>query len=78
MIPISGIKISAPLLRVQEGATIPAWATGLPDQLSPLILGALQPPISFEWVLDDTGVAEVSTVFHPIGKLDVSHFLSLS
>lgn len=68
VIPIGGIKISAPLMRVQEGATIPAWATGLPEQLSPLILGSIEPPISFDWSLDDTGVAEIGTAFQPLGK----------
>lgn len=68
VIPIGGIKISAPLMRVQEGATIPLWATGLPEQLSPLILGSLEPPIRFEWFLDDANVAEIGTIFNPIGK----------
>lgn len=56
-------------MRIQVGSTIPVWATGLPDQLSPLILGSLEPPISFEWTLDDASVAEIHTIFDPIGKL---------
>lgn len=56
-------------MRLQVGATVPVWATGLPDQLSPLILGSLDPPISFQWILDDSSVAEIHTIFDPIGKL---------
>lgn len=67
VITVSGIKISAPSLRIQVGAAIPVWATGLPEQLSPVILGSLEPPITFEWSLDDPNIADAYTMFSHLG-----------
>lgn len=64
-------------MRVQVGSTIPVWATGLPDQLSPLILGSLEPPIAFQWFIDDSTVADIITIFEPIGRSSLYKLIEL-
>lgn len=67
IIPLSGIRISAPLSRFQTTTTVPMWATGSPDSLSPLIIGTREPPIKFDWAVDDANIATIAGLFLPTG-----------
>lgn len=68
IIALSGIKISAPLIRAQVGETIPMWITGLPDQLSPIVLGTVDPPIKFDWIVEDANIAAIRGLFEDTGE----------
>ncbi|KAF5275204.1 hypothetical protein FQR65_LT04236 [Abscondita terminalis] len=72
VIPMKGVQIISPLFRFQVGATVPLWVAGLPDQLSPMILGSIQKPFRFYWTIDDQNVIKVNNVFKKYG--DVSSF----
>lgn len=72
VIELNGIKIAAPLTRFKVGATVPCWVTGIPDQISPLILGTINnyPPIEFHWGLDDSNIAEIGGIFQTVGMTE--------
>lgn len=63
MITISGIKIAAPLARFKVDSTVPVWATGIPEALTPLILGSVNPPFRYDWLVEDSDIASVHGVF---------------
>lgn len=63
VIALKGVKISAPLARFRIGATVPMWASGLPEQISPLILGTVEPSFQFNWTIEDPEIAEIKGVF---------------
>ncbi|KAG7201135.1 hypothetical protein KM043_003926 [Ampulex compressa] len=49
---LEGVKILIPTSRVKVGATFPVWAFGIPDYLTPLIIGSMQIPLIFTWSTD--------------------------
>ncbi|PSN36073.1 hypothetical protein C0J52_06709 [Blattella germanica] len=63
VIPLKGIKIHAPLTRLKAGAMMPVWAEGMPDMLTPLVIGALQPPLKFKWSVSSMEVGVVKHVY---------------
>ncbi|KAK4884343.1 hypothetical protein RN001_000614 [Aquatica leii] len=67
VIPMKGIKIVSPLLRFQVGATVPMWASGLPDQLSPMVIGSIRKPFRFYWSVDDQDIVKVNNIFKKYG-----------
>lgn len=69
VIPISGIKIAAPLTRFRIDSTVPVWATGIPDQLTPMILGSANPPFRYDWLVEDSDIVQIHGVFSETGKL---------
>lgn len=74
MIPISGIKIFAPLSRFQLGSTVPIWASGIPEQLSPIVLGSIEPPIEFIWYIENRQIAQIQSLFGDQGNLSNYYF----
>ncbi|KAF5274371.1 hypothetical protein FQA39_LY07251 [Lamprigera yunnana] len=67
VIPINGIKIVSPLLRFQVGATVPLWVSGLPDQLSPMIIGGVEKSFVFQWTVSDQDIVRTNNVFKKYG-----------
>lgn len=67
VIPLNGIKIVSPLTRFMLGTTVPAWITGLPEQLSPLLLGSMQPPINLVWSDHCEDIIEINGIFRDVG-----------
>lgn len=67
VIPLEGIKIQTPLYKLKVGARIPVWAAGIPDVLSPLVLGSVQPSILFKWHVSSPDVIELRDVFFNTG-----------
>lgn len=68
VISLAGMKISIPLSRFRVGATVPAWASSIPERLSPMILGSVQPPVRFEWDVDDPDIVDINGPFAQYGK----------
>lgn len=68
VIPLTGIKIMTPLTRFMQGAEVPAWFTGLPESLSPILLGSVKPPFHVSWITEECeDVIDVNSVFRDIG-----------
>lgn len=65
VIPLDGIKIKTPLVKIKSGAIMPATIWGLPD-ISPMVLGTL-PTLKVFWSTDQPNVIEIKGVFEDIG-----------
>lgn len=50
-----------------QGTSVPAWITGLPEQLSPLLLGSVYPPINIQWINNCDDVIDLHGIFRDIG-----------
>lgn len=64
---LEGIKISTPVNRVRMGATFPLWAFGIPDYLTPLIIGSMQLPLSFAWSSSDPNLLTLHNMYEGTG-----------
>lgn len=67
VIEMQGIKIYTPLMRLKTGTTMPVWAQGIPDVLSPIIIGSMDPPFRFAWSVTAREVGVVRHVFDDFG-----------
>lgn len=67
VIEIQGIKVYTPLTRLKTGSTMPVWAQGIPDVLSPIIIGSMDPPLRFSWSVTAREVGVVQHVFEDFG-----------
>ncbi|XP_059614820.1 nuclear pore membrane glycoprotein 210 [Phlebotomus argentipes] len=65
VIPLDGVKIRAPLVRLRSGNTMPAAIWGVPN-LSPMVLGTLD-NLKVYWSTNQPDVVEISGVFAEIG-----------
>lgn len=64
---LEDVKISAPVSRVKAGATFPIWAFGIPDYLTPLIIGSMQLPLSFIWSSSDPSLLTLHDMYEGTG-----------
>ncbi|XP_012215502.1 nuclear pore membrane glycoprotein 210 [Linepithema humile] len=64
---LEGVKILTPVNRVKMGATFPLWAFGVPDYLTPLIIGSMQLPLSFAWSSSDPGLLTLHNMYEGTG-----------
>ncbi|TGZ53948.1 nuclear pore membrane glycoprotein 210 [Temnothorax longispinosus] len=64
---LEGVKISTPVNRVRAGATFPLWAFGIPDYLTPLIIGSMQLQLSFAWSSSDPGLLTLHNMYEGTG-----------
>ncbi|XP_018310239.1 nuclear pore membrane glycoprotein 210 [Mycetomoellerius zeteki] len=64
---LDGVKISTPVNRVKVGATFPLWAFGIPDYLTPLIIGSMQLPLSFAWSSSDPSILTLYNMYEGTG-----------
>ncbi|XP_017888230.1 nuclear pore membrane glycoprotein 210 [Ceratina calcarata] len=64
---LEGIKIVVPTSRVKVGATFPLWAFGIPEHLTPLIIGSMQLPLSFMWSSSDTNLVSLHNMYEGTG-----------
>lgn len=64
---LEGVKISTPVNRVKVGATFPLWAFGIPDYLTPLIIGSMQLPLSFAWSSSDPTLLTLHNMYEGTG-----------
>lgn len=80
VIQLEGVKIHCPLVKIKVGCQMPLWAAGVPQKLSPLVLGSMDPPLVFKWTTSTTDVIELREVFHSTGVevgivVTILHFL---
>lgn len=64
---LEGVKISTPVSRVKTGSVFPLWAFGVPDHLTPLIIGSMQLPLSFSWSSSDPGLLTLHNMYEGTG-----------
>lgn len=64
---LEGVKIVTPVSRVKAGATFPLWAFGIPDYLTPLIIGSMQLPLSFTWSSSDPDLLTLHNMYEGTG-----------
>ncbi|XP_050451905.1 nuclear pore membrane glycoprotein 210 [Cataglyphis hispanica] len=64
---LEGVKISTPVNRVKVGAMFPLWAFGIPDYLTPLIIGSMQLPLSFAWSSSDPSLLTLHNMYEGTG-----------
>lgn len=67
VVQLEGVKIMAPLLKFVQDAIIPLFVTGLPDNLSPMVLSTLTPGLKFKWSVSSEDVVSIKDVFEPLG-----------
>ncbi|BES87629.1 Nuclear pore membrane glycoprotein [Nesidiocoris tenuis] len=56
---LTGVRITAPISRLGVQNTMPLWASGVPNSLSPFILGSVTPPLIFKWSVSPSNVAQL-------------------
>ncbi|XP_015435256.1 PREDICTED: nuclear pore membrane glycoprotein 210 [Dufourea novaeangliae] len=64
---LEGIKIAVPTSRVKVGATFPLWAFGIPEYLTPLIIGSMQLPLIFMWSSSDLNLITLHNMYEGTG-----------
>ncbi|XP_057323186.1 nuclear pore membrane glycoprotein 210 [Microplitis mediator] len=63
VIELEGIRIVTPTTRIKVGATIPLWAFGIPDQLTPLVIGSLKSLLVFTWYSSDSNIINLHNMY---------------
>lgn len=69
VIKLNNVKIEVPLLKFKVGEVMPAWVRGVPDALSPIIIGTIQPSLIFHWSTSSTGIVQIFDVLENTGIL---------
>ena len=64
---LQGIKIVVPTTRIKVGAVIPLWAFGIPENLTPLIIGSSESPLSFTWLSSDSKLLSLHDMYENTG-----------
>lgn len=64
---LEGVKIVVPTTRIKVGATVPLWAFGIPDNLTPLIIGSMKSPLSFTWMTSDPSLLRLHNMYEGTG-----------
>ncbi|CAB0038110.1 unnamed protein product [Trichogramma brassicae] len=67
VILLEGVKIVVPTTRVKLGAVIPVWAFGIPDHLTPLVIGSMRSPLVFSWVTSDSNLMSLHEMYEGTG-----------
>ena len=64
---LEGVKIVVPTSRVKVGAIFPLWAFGIPEHLTPLIIGSMQLPLTFMWSSSDSNLVTLHNMYEGTG-----------
>ncbi|KAK7447124.1 hypothetical protein BaRGS_00040214 [Batillaria attramentaria] len=74
VVPLRGVRIYAPLSRLQTGTRMPVYAVGLTEHETPFSFGASMPPLTFTWSVNSREVLRLESVYHDKGvKLGPEH-----
>ncbi|XP_050442398.1 nuclear pore membrane glycoprotein 210-like [Adelges cooleyi] len=69
VVKLTNVKIEVPLLKIKSGEIMPAWVRGVPDALSPIIIGTIKPSLLYQWSTSSAGVIHISDVLENTGIL---------
>ncbi|KOX79473.1 hypothetical protein WN51_02738 [Melipona quadrifasciata] len=64
---LEGVKIVVPTNRVKVGAIFPLWTFGIPEHLTPLIIGSMQLPLTFMWSSSDSNLVTLHNMYESTG-----------
>ncbi|XP_064601442.1 nuclear pore membrane glycoprotein 210-like [Liolophura sinensis] len=67
VVMLSGIKIHAPLTRIQKNSEMPLYAVGVTEHETPFTFGSVSPPLIFTWTVTNKDVALLRSTFHQSG-----------
>ena len=68
VVELDGIKIFAPLKRLQTGTQMPLYAMGTNEYETPFAFGSALPPLSFKWSINNKEAAAIDSVYHKVIK----------
>lgn len=64
VIELDGIKIFAPLKRLQTGTQMPLYAMGTNEYETPFTFGSAIPPLSFKWSINNKEAAKIDSIYY--------------
>jgi nuclear pore complex protein Nup210 len=67
VILLEGVKVIVPTLKIKVGAVIPVWVFGIPDHLTPLIIGSMKSPLIFSWSTSDSNIMSLHNMYERTG-----------
>lgn len=67
VVQLEGIKIHSPLTKIKVNCQMPVWVNGVPDKLTPLLLGSVQPSLTFKWSTSTPEVVDLQDALHSTG-----------
>ncbi|XP_055899109.1 nuclear pore membrane glycoprotein 210-like [Biomphalaria glabrata] len=67
VIVLKGVRIHAPLTRLQTGTKIPVYALGLTENETPFSFGNTVPPLIFTWTASSREVLKLQSVYSKSG-----------
>ncbi|XP_064117078.1 nuclear pore membrane glycoprotein 210-like [Macrobrachium nipponense] len=70
VIPLSKIRIYAPLTHLETGTSMPLYAFGSEDSQNPLAYATAVPPLLFEWSLNNKQIASFVGIFKKNGIVE--------
>jgi hypothetical protein len=68
VVPLEGIAIHAPTTTLLVDKTMPMWAMGIPDSLTPIQLGSLVPSLRFRWSISGEGAVSITDILGNTGE----------
>lgn len=77
VIKLNNVKIEVPLVKLKVGEVMPAWVRGVPDALSPIIIGTIQPSLVFHWTTSSAGVVQIYDILENTGILVSIYLLNI-
>uniref|UniRef100_A0A8D8XUE4 Nuclear pore membrane glycoprotein 210 n=2 Tax=Cacopsylla melanoneura TaxID=428564 RepID=A0A8D8XUE4_9HEMI len=66
VVQLEGVVIHTPLLKFMQGTTLPLYVTGIPNELSPMVLSTLTPRLSFKWSVS-SDIISITDVIESLG-----------
>lgn len=67
VILLKGIKIKAPLTRMEIDTQMPVYAVGVTEQEIPFTFGSAFPNLNFNWSVSNQNIVQLKSVFHQNG-----------
>ncbi|XP_074660511.1 nuclear pore membrane glycoprotein 210-like [Tubulanus polymorphus] len=67
VVMLYGIRIDAPLSRIQAGIEMPVHAVGMNEHETPFAFGSAIIPLTLTWTINNKEVATLKSVFHKSG-----------
>lgn len=67
IVPLKGVSIHSPITRIVQGAVMPLWAVGCPEDLDSLRLGSTKYDLLFFWEINNENNAQIKTIFQDMG-----------
>ena len=68
VVQLVGIRIFAPLKRLQTGTQMPLYAVGMNEYETPFTFGNVSPPLSFRWTIDNKEAVELNSIFYKVSS----------